>query len=841
MNINALFENWRKHLSEDKTYTQVLREVDEDELGHIQKALEEMEPTDLAFNHLFGDKMRRIVDFDTVDKTTGLGKLVSLWPEGSGIYDFGGYGDNAFKWVPDFGTGTVSRLSPNDYLRKAGLEKGAVRDPFPAGLYGDPATPKKEKPKKEDIKRETMKIGKFLSKGERLAGKREQLANEMEKVRGEMEDAAFSARQDDLYGAREGTSSKAADLEEKRADLYRKLRDAKMELDRHMSNTGAPLFSENWQELSKFWQQNAAYLKENPDGAKSDTYKIILTRHPIDILRMSDFAKISSCHKPPSHPRYEGPQNNYYQCAVAEAHGEGAMAYVVQKDALLEETGAKTIEGAEEAINASEEIFYDNRRPEAWADEDSIGIIPNSRVRLRKMTYFQPDEWLNAFNLKADHGEGTEFALPEANIYGDRISGLLDRVKGWATENQAEQIKHFPRDEDGTVRLGRFIKSGGTYQDNTPGQLMMHMFPEDKIAGKVIVDDTVEKGLDLELGGYDGEAIQREVNRISELYNNSTARNLAISGEVWDDDYEPGQYWITSQAFMIIRWLESEFKSLDHRLAEWVLQDLDDFGLEWIDENGRATFARSGDELVMHIPMDTEHIMNNEGVYDPDAYVEFGERAKRLANNHDDFVKDQANRFAKREGMMEGGVFTNWGWAIINEDDDGAYYDWEATAEEGDNVDIESIEIETQVSIDDEDWHVLEAPALTGEYVAKIMNTSEFKILLMRSMFKPIFDANPERKKYFSNRTVKARVLNDRAATVRITFDLYDESNDDQVENLKDVIEHWDDEDAQMSLVLGVIGRLIGSEAAIAHYTKKEEPKEEGGVGSLKEHFKRFL
>jgi hypothetical protein len=44
-----------------------------------------------------------------------------------------------------------------------------------------------------------------------------------------------------------------------------------------------------------------------------------------------------------------------------------------------------------------------------------------------------------------------------------------------------------------------------------------------------------------------------------------------------------------------------------------------------------------------------------------------------------------------------------------------------------------------------------------------------------------------------------------------------------------------------MSLVLGTIGRLIGSEAAIAHYTKKEEPKEEGGVGSLKEHFKRFL
>ena len=44
--MKLLFENWRGHLFEDKT--RVLREVDEGELEHIQKALEEMEPTDLA-------------------------------------------------------------------------------------------------------------------------------------------------------------------------------------------------------------------------------------------------------------------------------------------------------------------------------------------------------------------------------------------------------------------------------------------------------------------------------------------------------------------------------------------------------------------------------------------------------------------------------------------------------------------------------------------------------------------------------------------------------------------------------------------------------------------------
>ena len=829
--MKLFFENWRAHLSENKKHTQVLREVDEGELEHIQRALEEMEPTDLAFNHLFGDKMRRIIDFDTIDKTTGLGKLVSLWPEGSGIYDFGGYGEDAFKWVPDFGTGTVSRMSPKDYQRKMGLDADIARHAVAAGVPIG-ATKGHEIPPKEDIRKETMKIGKFLSKGERLAGKREQLAMEIEKVREEHLNASQRGQTRQM--------DKIADLEDKRDDLYRKLRDAKIELDRHMSHSAGPLFSKHWQELSKFWQQNAAYLKENPDGAKSDTYKIILTRHPIDVLRMSDFKKITSCHKPPSHPKYEGPQNNFYQCAVAEAHGEGAVGYVVQKDALFEETGTDSIEEAEKAINDSNEIFFDQRRPDDWADEDSIGIIPNSRVRLRKMTYFQPDEWRDAFNLKDDHGEGTEFALPEASIYGDRISGLLDRVKGWATENQAERIKHFPRDEEGTVRLGRFIKSGGTYEDHNPLSLMKYMFPEDKIAGTAIVDNTVEKELEpgLELGGYNSEAIQTEIDNISRSYNNRAAQNLEISGEIEEDDYDQNVYLIQAEAFMVIRWLESEFKSLDHRMGEWVLSDLEDWGAEWVYTNGRATFNRVGDELVMHIPMDVQHIMSDEGIYDTGTYEHFARLAASIANNHDDFVKSQANRFARREGLMHGGVFTNWGWDIINGDDDGTYYDWEATAEEGDDVDIESIEIYTTISLDDEDWYVLGAPALTGEYVAAIMNTKEFGVGLMRSLFKPIFDANPERKKYYSNRTIKADVLNDRAASVRITFDVYDESNDDQVQNLKEVIEYWDDEDKQMNLVLGIIGRLIGSSGMPK---KKEEPKEEGGLGSLKEHFRRFL
>ena len=53
---------------------------------------------------------------------------------------------------------------------------------------------------------------------------------------------------------------------------------------------------------------------------------------PIDVMRMSDFDNIESCHSPPSRRG----DNSYYKCAVAEAHGHGPVAYVVRNEDLNE-------------------------------------------------------------------------------------------------------------------------------------------------------------------------------------------------------------------------------------------------------------------------------------------------------------------------------------------------------------------------------------------------------------------------------------------------------------------------------------------------------------------------
>ena len=82
----------------------------------------------------------------------------------------------------------------------------------------------------------------------------------------------------------------------------------------------------------EYWKKNAGYIKKEINNLDNDKYSIIITRHPIDVMRMSDFENITSCHSPPSRG---GGSQEYYKCAVAEAMGHGAIAYVVETEDLL--------------------------------------------------------------------------------------------------------------------------------------------------------------------------------------------------------------------------------------------------------------------------------------------------------------------------------------------------------------------------------------------------------------------------------------------------------------------------------------------------------------------------
>ena len=62
---------------------------------------------------------------------------------------------------------------------------------------------------------------------------------------------------------------------------------------------------------------------------------LLLTRHPIDVYRMSDFESIESCHSPPS-KKGEYTYDAYNECILAEAYAFGIVAYFYEIDNVNE-------------------------------------------------------------------------------------------------------------------------------------------------------------------------------------------------------------------------------------------------------------------------------------------------------------------------------------------------------------------------------------------------------------------------------------------------------------------------------------------------------------------------
>ena len=99
------------------------------------------------------------------------------------------------------------------------------------------------------------------------------------------------------------------------------------------------------------WKAIEDAIKGDSTGAED--LSVVMSRHPIDVLRMSDIGNITSCHS-------EG--NSYFQCAVAEAKGHGPIAYLVKSEDLQELLRIKSPEegiyGVDQDIAGEEEYKY---------------------------------------------------------------------------------------------------------------------------------------------------------------------------------------------------------------------------------------------------------------------------------------------------------------------------------------------------------------------------------------------------------------------------------------------------------------------------------------------------
>lgn len=236
-----------------------------------------------------------------------------------------------------------------------------------------------------------------------------------------------------------------------------------------------------------YWSQFGQSLRQ----ARPDV-SVVLSRSPVDLLRMSDFDKITSCHR-------QG--REYFKCAVQEARDGGAIAYAVRTDDLR-------------GVNLDEpEIFEDRGR-------GVRGIQPLARVRVR---LFHSD--------KLD----TALGLPELRVYGENIPGFRESVKEFL------KGKYGP----GRPRMKDFELVGGSYTDNMASDLFNDFF-----------DDDLDSGDVSRRGGEDdddhNEQMRQEIAEIHRRHANKFKNRVQVDYEEMDQDGPDDPvyfYWTGSAVF----------------------------------------------------------------------------------------------------------------------------------------------------------------------------------------------------------------------------------------------------------------------------------------------------
>ena len=656
-NYKKLFESFQNFIKEEE-----INEVTEEELVDIEQVLNDLKPSDLPFGDIFGDKMRLVQPLPTQDENLDYLK---------NILKRSGYD-------PDFSTGRATYYVVN--LPGGTNTKGEPVKPSSMILTGEQVkdlTQKKDdetlerfKERMKIIQKKEVKIGKLLQKGSRLFDITKKSHNEFEKVR------PSDYPKDEWAQYRQ----KSMDLEDKLDKARGKLQDAFPDF------TSQPVADVNpFQKLASWWNKKSTYYRENPDAAASGEsvgeYSIIYTRHPIDVLRMSDFDNIESCHS----PRSRGGGATYYKCAVAEAHGEGAVAYVVKNatlERLKEEWGADSVQDLLDKFQSDDEEFFKD------SERGTGEVTPVSRIRLKQ--YRNPSAEVS-------------LAVPEERIYGRKWPSFRKTVIKWAKDTQAKEIKKLEAtkdsanpyenafDDDGALNLRNWERYGGTYQDTTDSTLF-HNFLGYQTVGSARVDSTTEDSI--ELNSNVAAEWERQTQETQDHWNNRY-QAIEVRGEVEDHDEEA---YIAVSARFIVKidedeFVHSAFQDKTRQAIESIPDELRNYGYDWLEDYIRYTV--DGGAVVMEIPIDMED-MNPDGgggvAYDPDNFHQICE-ALDQRDDMADAVTEVARGTLKRQGILEGAALIELARSLADE----SWYEWDYEVD--DDWDPTQVEVETKTYV----------------------------------------------------------------------------------------------------------------------------------------------
>ncbi len=669
-------------ISEQKP-EKVLREVTEDEMRVLEDVLDDLNPANLPLNDLFSGKMRVVIPFPTIDLSTELGKFTEFF--------------RSQEYEVDWEKGMV--YAERD-LRTS--------DDFLDNLMGGSESKKK-------TKKIQMKIGKLFSKLADLSRRKDELYQKVYKHADSINYKLGDGRGIDTPNRVTGKMLKAA-LDEKEYENFQRIN---TQIYLYVVNPGVagPAgydLTDLATEYGEYWKKNAGYIKKEINNIDNDKFSIIITRHPIDVLRMSDFDEITSCHSPASRANA---YQSYYKCAVAEAQGHGAVAYVVETEELLSATNTGNIDSAEQEIQEGE-VFSDDKRP------FSGDIEPISRTRIRHVRYYDTDE-------PKRFDDGQDVGMPEKRVYGADIPGLANQVTDWARSNQEEVIQNMPK-EDGKINLNRFMIFGGSYEDtaNASGRAeLMRKLVDQRVTGNMKQNTDTEDTLDADLIGDVIAQYNGQCEQIMNDYNNRMAQTYT-DYEVGDDGAD-GAY-IKPFAAFIAKWPVDEWKRLPGNQEEVVWGSVDElisiYGDIFEDSNSYTPVIRRVREeihLTMKVNFEHPEIYGGSYMAMPEEYQEALQKVDSVIDDRRDAFEEILTGYFKREGQMEGGEYANLAVAI--EDGVLTSYEWDLESD-GDYYDSYESTARYSHYYDPEDL------GLGMEVLMQILDSRDFKIELRKQL-----------------------------------------------------------------------------------------------------------
>ena len=683
MNMKDLLLNWRASVKKDVlNENKIIHEASDEEVEVLRDVLSDLDPEKLRLNKAFDGKLRKVIPLESVGGQVGA-MLDTLQK--------GGYEVN----LKD---GTVSY---------------EVRREHEGNVY---------KSKK------TLKINKLLNGFLKHKQKMDVEYNKMSALRSKRYRQTSDEETEQLNKDMEKVQSQMDNLEKVGAKAYRGM-------DRwvHINHVKKYIAA---------WEENAGFFKNDPDAFAG--FSIIVSRHPVDVLRMSDFDEITSCHTLASR---SGESGAFIKCAFAEAIDGGAIAYVVPSQEIKDfEHEYGPIE------DANDEILVDENR--------GIGSIdPVSRIRIRV----------------GEFGDKEELGVPDRSVYGQEMANFYDTLKKWLFDSQQDAIKAIPRveksdvggesdrwgqstykEEDiGKIKAPDIRRIGGSYEDNPYERNLAGLLdPEMGLRGIPEIGDVVigrsslySSEDELDLPDAAAEAMIEEITEETADFNRRYSY-VELYTEINDwgegpdvDTHASLRIDLDISDEMFTDTGREELKNHGKEYARAIFEELDGYGLDWADPRGENLISyginlnHNTDDFYLFGDVQPGRALG-EYVYDVDTFTDWGSSVENeIDDKVEDIIEPTAYLVLKREGVLVGNKLDEFYQLTENERSEYHDSDWTfdyLPDEERMDVDLDDIPINIQDIKDMEDLYY------EDDTIRELLLKRDFRIMLRKNLFEQV-------------------------------------------------------------------------------------------------------